>query len=342
MIKLTIDDQIIEVPEGTTVLQAAQRANISIPTLCDHPNLKPYGGCRLCVVEIEGARGLQASCTLPVSQNMVVRTNTPKLHKAREFVLTLLFSERNHFCPFCQKTGGDCELQNSAYGEDMTHWPLMPTWKVFPVDASHPYFVVDNNRCILCRRCVRACGELVGNFTWGIENRGYSSMLVADYGVPAGESTCIRCGTCVQICPTGALIDRQSAYLGVEKTLDATPSVCVGCSVGCGTNLVVRNNRVVRVEGDWDAPLNGGVLCETGRYTSLKVEGERITQPMLRVNGKLQATTWEEALETVAQKINPLPDATAMDWPRWHQPASRQKHSSPSSKSSRSALAPVW
>ena len=208
MINLTIDGQSVEVPEGSTVLQAARKAGIDIPTLCDHPNLAPYGGCRLCVVEVEGARTLQTSCTLPVNNNMVVHTNTPKLQEARKTVLSLIFSERNHFCPYCQVSGGDCELQNAAYGQGMTYWPLQPNWQTFQVDASHPYFVLDNNRCILCRRCVRACDELVGNSTLGIEERGAKSCLVADYGIPLGESTCISCGVCVQICPTGALIDQ--------------------------------------------------------------------------------------------------------------------------------------
>ena len=186
-----------------------RRSTSAFRRLCHHPALKPYGGCRLCVVEVDGFRTMQASCTLPASNNMVVRTDTPALRESREFVLSMLFSERNHFCPFCQVSGGDCELQNSAYDEDMTHWPIQPNWTIFPVDTSHPYYVLDNNRCILCRRCVRACGELVGNFTLAIEERGANNMLIADVGVPLGESTCIKCGTCVQVCPTGALIDRR-------------------------------------------------------------------------------------------------------------------------------------
>ena len=173
MIQISIDDRTYEVPEKITVLQAARLLGIEVPTLCDHPSLKPYGGCRLCVVEVEGIRTLQASCTLPVYNGMVVHTNTPKVGKARDFVLTMLFSERNHFCPFCQKTGGDCELQNAAYGQEMTHWPIQPNWKPYPLDTSHPYIVIDHNRCILCRRCVRACAELVGNFTLSIQNRGH-------------------------------------------------------------------------------------------------------------------------------------------------------------------------
>lgn len=191
MVNITLDGKQIEVAEGTTVLKAARSANIEIPTLCDHPQLTPYGGCRLCLVEVEGMRTLQPSCTLPVMNNMVVHTDTPKTRDARKFILNMLFSERNHFCPYCQVSGGDCELQNAAYHEGMTHWALQPNWKPYPVDASHPYIIMEPNRCILCRRCVRACGELVGNFTLGFEERGANSNLIADLGVPLGESSCI-------------------------------------------------------------------------------------------------------------------------------------------------------
>ena len=306
MVNLTIDGKSIEVPEGTTVLEAAVGAGVHIPTLCHHSALKPFGGCRLCLVEVEGARTLQPSCTLPVNEKMVVLTGTPKVKAARKFVLTLIFSDRNHFCPYCQVTGGDCELQNAALDEGMSHWPFQPNWQHYNVDASHDYFVMDHNRCILCHRCVRACGQLVGNFTLGIEERGASSMLVADTGVPLGESTCVSCGTCVSVCPTGALIERRSAYQGLETKLDETKTVCVGCSVGCGTTVYTRDNRMVRIIGDWDAPVNGGVLCKVGRFLPLEEDRERITTPMIKKDGKLQPATWEEAIYAVAAKVGPL------------------------------------
>jgi formate dehydrogenase major subunit len=306
MYKLKIDDKEIEVPEGTTVLNAAKMAGIKIPTLCDHPALEPYGGCRLCLVEIEGARTLQPSCTLPVSDKMVVRTDTEKIKDARKFVLSMLFSERNHFCPYCQVSGSDCELQNAAYDEGMTHWPIQPNWQPYPMDASHPYFILEHNRCILCRRCVRACAELVGNFTLGMEERGANTILAADLGVPLGSSSCISCGVCVQICPTGALIDRWSAYRGQEIDLDSTKSICVGCSIGCGIEVFHRNNSLVKINGDWDAEINGGVLCEVGRFIPMDEKRERIVTPMVRKNGALKAATWEEALNVVIEKFNPL------------------------------------
>lgn len=306
MINLTIDGKSVQVPEGASVLQAAEAAGVQIPTLCHHPALKPFGGCRLCLVDVEGARTLQPACTLPASEKMVVQTNTAKVKAARKFVLTLIFSDRNHFCPYCQVTGGDCELQNAALAEDMSHWPYQPNWNHLPVDASHEYYVMDHNRCILCHRCVRACGQLVGNFTLGIEERGSSSMLVADTGVPLGDSTCVSCGTCVAVCPTGALIERRSAYQGLEMNLDETPSLCVGCSVGCGVTLYTRDNRLVRILGDWNAPVNNGVLCKVGRFLPIEENRERITTPLLKKNGKLQPVSWDEALHAVADHLQPL------------------------------------
>jgi formate dehydrogenase major subunit len=304
MIHVTIDGQSIEAPEQTTVLNAARMAGINIPTLCDLPALKPYGSCRLCVVEIEGFRTLQSSCTLPISEGMVIRTNTPKLHEARKFILTLLFSERNHFCMYCQKSGGDCELQNSAYGEYMDHWPIQPQFNKFEVDATHPYYIVDQNRCILCRRCVRACSEIVGNNTLAIENRGSACMLIADYGVPFGESSCIHCGTCVQVCPTGALIDRRSAYLGLDIKADHVDSICLGCSVGCGMDVITDDNQLHHLEGLYQAPVNAGLMCEVGRYQSLNDGFQRILTPMMRKNGKLSPASWEETLKAVTDRVN--------------------------------------
>jgi formate dehydrogenase major subunit len=303
MVTVTIDGKQIEVPEGTTVLRAAQAAGIEIPTLCDHPHLTPYGGCRLCLVEVEGARTLQPSCTMPVSPNMVVKTDTQKVKDARKFVLTLIFSERNHFCPYCQVSGGDCELQNSAYNEGMTHWPLQPNWQPYPMDATHPYIILENNRCILCRRCVRACGELVGNYTLGFEERGARSILVADTGVSLGESSCISCGTCVQVCPTGALIDRWSAYRGHDEQAEQTKTICVGCSVGCGIDVFTRDNNLLRIDGDWDAAVNEGVICEIGRFKPMDVKCERISTPMIRKDGSLKAATWDEALKVASAEL---------------------------------------
>jgi formate dehydrogenase major subunit len=237
---------------------------------------------------------------------MVVRTDSEALRKSRQTILALLFSERNHFCPFCQLSGGDCELQNAAYVQGMTHWPMQPAWKTFPVDTSHNNFILDNNRCILCRRCVRACSDLVGNFTLGIAERGTDCMVVADANVPLGDSSCISCGVCLQVCPTGALIDRQSAYYGLEKRLTCTASTCVGCSVGCGINVLTSGNHLVRIEGNWESTVNGGLLCKAGRFDPVTEKRQRITTPLVRKDGKLEPASWDDALAKVTQSIQPL------------------------------------
>jgi formate dehydrogenase major subunit len=306
MVQLTIDDKQVEVPEGTTVLRAAEIAGIHIPTLCDHKELTPYGGCRLCIVDVQGFRVPIASCTLAVNNGMVVKTQTDALRKSRNFILSMFFSERNHLCPFCQVSGGDCELQNAAYNEEMTHWPIQPGWNNFVVDTTHPYFVLDNNRCILCRRCVRACAEITGNFTLSVAERGAASMMVADADTALGESSCVKCGVCVQVCPTGALIDRTSAYQGFDQNMTEIKSICVGCSVGCGIKIIVRDNRVVRIEGDWEGVVNRGAMCEHGRYHPMTEQRERITSPLMRKNGQLQPVSWDEALGAVADKLKSL------------------------------------
>lgn len=306
MVQITINDKQIEVPEGTTVLRAAEMAGINIPRLCEHKELTPYGGCRLCIVEVQGVRVPMASCTLPVNNGMVVNTETEALKKSRKFILSMLFSERNHFCPFCQVSGGDCELQNAAYTEEMTHWPFQPGWNNFVVDTTHPYFVLDNNRCILCRRCVRACAEMAGNFTLSVAERGAKSTIVADIDIPLGESTCIKCGSCVQVCPTGALIDKTSAYQSHVADLQEVKSICQGCSVGCSIKIMVRDNRIVRIEGDWDGSVNHGVLCEHGRYDPITESRKRLTSPLMKKGGRLERVSWEEALMAVADTLKPL------------------------------------
>jgi formate dehydrogenase major subunit len=305
MIHLTIDGKEIQVPEGTTVLRAAQANDIHIPTLCDHPQLAPYGGCRLCLVDVKGARTLMPSCTMPATEGMEVTTNNDKIHEARKFVLSMIFSERNHFCPFCQVSGGDCELQNSSYSEEMTHWMIQPNWSTFNVDASHPFFTHEANRCILCRRCLRSCEELVGNNTIGVEQRGASSLIMADLGVPFGESTCVSCGTCVQNCPTGAMMDNRAAYLGLEKESETIKTICTQCSVGCGVEVQIRGNNIIRINADYDNESCHGAICKNGRWVKLYEfdDAEMITTPKIRKNGELVEATWEEAMSVAADAI---------------------------------------
>lgn len=302
MVNLTINGQKVSAPAGSTVLQAAQLANIDIPTLCDHPALAPIGACRMCLVEIKGQRTLQPACTFPVTEGMEVQTESQSVVEARRFVLDLLFAERNHYCMYCEMSG-DCELQALGYRYGIDHW-VYPTYtKRFPVDATRKYFLMDHNRCILCRRCVRACSELVANHTLGVRQRGAASMIQADMDVPFGQSTCISCGTCLQVCPTGALVDKRSAFMGRDIQTQHIKSTCTQCSIGCGMEIVTRDGNVLRIEGDWSAPVNGGLLCQAGRFDPLYDMRVRVTKPLVRENGKLKEVDWVTAIQTVAKAL---------------------------------------
>ncbi len=301
-VHLTIDGKEIVAESGQTILQAAEAAGIDIPTLCNHPALEPVGACRMCLVEIEKQRALQPACTFQVTDGMAVHTESAKVVETRKFLLELLFSERNHYCMYCQMSG-DCELQSLAYRYGLDAWLYPRPYTPLPVDATREHFVMDHNRCILCRRCVRACQEVVGNYTLGIGGRGADSMIVADMNVPFGESSCISCGTCLQVCPTGALMDRRSAYRGHETEVEHTTSICTACSVGCGMNVVARDNQALRIEGDWDGAANGGVLCVAGRFDILDEPRKRVTKPMIRRNGSLEGATWDEAIDAIASRL---------------------------------------
>ena len=301
-VNLKINDQQVSASAGMTVLQAARLAEIDIPTLCDHPALTPIGSCRMCLVEIKGQRALQPACTFPISEGMEVQTESPKVTEARRFILHLLFSERNHYCMYCEMTG-DCELQALGYRYGIDHW-VYPTYtKRFPVDATRQYFIMDHNRCILCRRCIRGCSELAANHTLGMRQRGADSMIHADMDVPFGDSSCVSCGTCLQVCPTGALVDKRSAFMGRDVETEHVKSVCSQCSLGCGTEVIVRAGSVLRIEGDWDAPVNAGVVCQVGRFDPLYEERQRLTTPMVRKNGKLSEVGWDQALVAAAERI---------------------------------------
>lgn len=294
-----MNGQRLEVEAGTTVLDAARAARIDIPTLCHHPALKDMGACRMCLVEVSNSPALQPACTFPVMDGLEVQTETERTTEMRKFVLEMLFSERNHYCMFCEMSG-DCELQALAYRYGLDHWTYPTPNPKLPVDASRTYFLMDHNRCILCRRCIRACGEVAANHTLGVMSRGTKTLVTADMDEPFGASSCVSCGTCLQVCPTGALVDRRSAYMGRHTQTDTVASSCALCSVGCAINVVSRNGRPLRVEGAWDGP-NQGVLCVVGRFESLDGgRRERITTPMVRTGGKLERVSWDDAMGRIA------------------------------------------
>jgi len=302
MANITINGQKISTKAGTTVLQAAREAGIDIPTLCDHPALSPVGACRMCIVEIKGQRALQTSCTFPVTEGMEIQTDSKMVVDARKLVLDMIFSERNHFCPYCEMSGS-CELQDLGYRYHVDHWVFSTYTKAFPLDATHKHYLMEHNRCVLCQRCIRACDELVANHTLGLGQRGSESMVHADANIPLGESSCISCGTCTQVCPTGALFYKRSAFMGKDSLTTKVKSTCNQCGIGCGIEVVTRGGNVLGITGDWDAPVNKGLLCKKGRFEPLYDNRQRLTAPLLRIKGKLKEISWEEAIQTLAKQI---------------------------------------
>lgn len=307
-ITITINGQKIPAQTGQTVLEAARAAGVEIPTLCHHPAVKPIGACRLCLVEIAGQRTLQPACTFPVADKMDVKTESPKVVEVRKFVMELIFTERNHFCMYCEMSG-DCELQALAYRYGIDHMTYPTYVKRYPVDASPAYFLLDHNRCVLCRRCIRVCGELVANHTLDMRQRGASTMVHADMNLPLGQSSCISCGNCLDVCPTGALVDKRSAFMARDAQTDHVRSVCFQCSLGCGIDIVTRAGTLLRIEGDADAPVNRGLLCRKGRFDPFYEKRVRLLAPLVRTRDGHRQTDWNEALDAVADRIRRTPAA---------------------------------
>ncbi|MDY6893456.1 MAG: formate dehydrogenase subunit alpha [Chloroflexota bacterium] len=314
-ISLTINGRRIEAPKGITVLEAALDAGIYIPTLCYDPTLKPYGACRLCIVEIEGMRGLVTSCTTTATEGMVVHTETPQVNRSRRFTMELIMANHQGDCLTCVKNQ-QCELQKIAryLGIEEEHFnQLRKSTQVLPIDDSHPAFDRDPNKCILCAKCVRACHEVACVGAIDLAFRGYDAKVSTFGDKPILKSICESCGECVSRCPTGALVPKHA-----RQATQWVKTICPYCGVGCSLYVGVRGNEIVGVEGDKESPVNEGGLCVKGRFGfDFVSHPDRLTKPLIRkegrgkdvkVNGNLRdvfrEASWDEALELVAERLS--------------------------------------
>jgi predicted molibdopterin-dependent oxidoreductase YjgC len=309
---ITIDGQEFIYTQGETILRVAQRNGIYIPTLCYLKSASPTGACRTCLVEVKGARNLVASCTAPAAHNMVVRTDTPRVVKARKMNLELLLASGHHYCATCE-ADGDCLLQELAYKYkiETVRYPESPTKYQTEVNS---LITRDFSRCILCGRCVQACNEVQVNQAISYGYRGTDSKIVTTGDRPYANSDCVFCGECVQVCPVGALISTQSRFKGKAWEFEKVRTTCPYCGVGCQMYLHVKDNKVLKVTGVEDVGPNYGSLCVKGRfgYDFINDPG-RLETPLVRENGELREASWDEALSIVAKKLTQIKAETGPD-----------------------------
>ncbi len=301
LITLTIDGRTVQAAPGTSILRAALNSGIYIPHLCDHKDLTSVGICRVCLVEIEGRRPT-VSCMTPVEEGMVVRTSTPDLDQTRRVNLELLIANHDYNCESCAKNS-HCQLQKVTRFIGVDEKRLKTLRKApldQPLDTSNPFFQRDMNKCVLCGICVRTCEEIQGDACIDFAYRGINTKISVLGDRPILESTCVSCGECVARCPVGALVPKQA-----EEPAYEVETVCPYCGCGCGIVVGARGGRVVSSRAVEDSPPNQGSLCVKGRFGLGYVNSpERLTVPLVRKDGELVESTWEEALSLVADKFS--------------------------------------
>jgi formate dehydrogenase major subunit len=308
-VNLLVDGVCVAVTEGTSVLRAAAEAGIKIPKLCATDSLEPFGSCRLCLVEIEGMRGLPASCTTPVAEGMVVKTQTQKVSKLRRNVMELYISDHPLDCLTCP-TNGDCELQDAA-GEvglrDVRYGFEGENHLVAEKDQSNPYFTFDPSKCIVCSRCVRACEEVQGTFALTIDGRGFDSKVSAGQMESFMDSECVSCGACVNACPTATLT--ENSIIDQGKPEHSVTTTCAYCGVGCAFKAELKGDQVVRMTPYKDGKANEGHACVKGRFAfGYATHKDRITHPMIRdsIDDAWQQVSWEQAFAHAASKLKQI------------------------------------
>lgn len=308
-VTLEIDGQQVTVNHGTSVMRAAAEAGITIPKLCATDSLDPFGSCRMCLVEIEGARGYPASCTTPAAAGMKVCTQNDKLATIRRGIAELYISDHPLDCLTCS-ANGDCELQDTVgavglrevrYGFDGNNH--LGSQK----DTSNPYFTFDPAKCIVCSRCVRACEEVQGTFALTLDGRGFESKVSPGQNQPFMDSECVSCGACVQACPTATLMENSVIQNGLPEHSAIT--TCAYCGVGCSFRAEMKGEQLVRMVPDKNGQANHGHSCIKGRFAfGYATHKDRITKPMIRdkISEPWREVSWEEAIEFAASRLKSI------------------------------------
>jgi len=302
VINLTIDGKHVSVPRKTTILEAARRNDIFIPTLCDDPRLEPYGGCRLCLVKVKGSNKLATSCTTPVAEGMEVVTSNELIERQRRTIVELLLSDHPNDCMVCERAG-DCTLQELAYFYEIRTNRFAGERRQYTTKDKNPFIERDMEKCILCGKCVRVCEEVQGVTAIDIAGRGFTAKISPSFGK---DLDCEFCGQCVSVCPTGALMGKQSIGKGRQKDVKEVDTVCPYCGCGCNLTLHVSRNEVVRVTSKPDT-INEGWLCVKGRFGYSFINSpDRLKTPLIKKDGKFVEASWDEALGFIAEKLGAI------------------------------------
>ncbi len=305
---LTINGETLNFEAGQTILEVARGAGIAVPTLCNYKDTMPTGACRVCLVEVAGARTLLPACATQAAPGMVVQTESPRVTAARKMVIELLLASGNHNCLVCE-ANGECELQALAYRYQVT----TPDF-ANPPDT--PYYYEDDNRmivrdfskCVMCGRCVRACNERQVNQAIAIGYRGAHNKIVARGDFPYINSDCVFCGECLQACPVGAILDKHARGRGRPWERTQVQTTCPYCGVGCQVDVHVKDNHIVKVTGA-DAIPNQGKLCVKGRFGWHFVDHpDRLKTPLIKEDGVFREAGWDEALDLVASRLQGIRD----------------------------------
>ena len=308
-VNITVDGKKVTAPAGTLLIEACKSVGIEVPSFCYYPNLSLQGACRMCLVKVEKMPKLQTACTTVISEGMAVTTESDEIRQARKSMVELLLGNHPLDCPVCD-AGGECELQDMTFSYGAAESKYIDAKNHKEEQQWSPVVFFDRPRCILCYRCVRVCGEAMDVAALGVQNRGVSSIIAPNQG---DHLECEECGMCIDICPVGALTSGAYRYKTRPWEMKHVGTTCTHCADGCKTTLGVRRSdtgmEIVRGDNRDKSGINGDFLCIKGRYAfDFAHHEDRLTQPLIRKNGRLTPSTWEEAFELIGKRFREICD----------------------------------